>query len=556
MEALRFVYLAGFGLTAAACFASLRRLSRTTDPATRRGLGGLLVTTGLWAVTHVGRLLPVAPAVQEAFYLVGLVVGLATVGAWLYFCSAYTGHDYHRRPWIRRGALGLYLGAVAVKLTNPIHGLYFSTSTAAQPFDYVVIELMTMHWVVTGLSYALASVGFYLLYEMLSESSSDVRALGGLVATTALPVVFYVLSLEASGLITLHYEPLGVAVFAIGTLYVVDEQFVAVPQFWRNQLVDSLDEKIVLIDDEGRVRDYNRRAVEAFPGLADGEDQPLDAVVPRVAEALGEDDVLATRDREHDAGPRYLQVVSTPLTRTGAVVGRAVVCTDVTRVERQRRQLERQSEQLDDFADAITHELRNALAVARGHFDMVVADQPPADAGSAKTSVDAVRDAHRRIDRIVTDLARLAAREQTVESVEACSLGAAVEAASADVGADDVAVEVERGATVMASRPVLTELFTNVVQFAEFEGAERVTVETGQSEIVITVDCQRVPENRIAELFAYGEAVPSTETGTVFPTIRAIGSSHGWTVEVDPQYRDGIQLDIGDVKIGEHGVST
>ncbi|ESS05771.1 MAG: His Kinase A (phospho-acceptor) domain protein, partial [uncultured archaeon A07HB70] len=376
------------------------------------------------------------------------------------------------------------------------------------------------------------------------------------VAATALPAVFYVLSLETIGLLTLHYEPVGVAVFAVGTLYVVDEQFVAVPQFWRNQLVDSLDEKIVLIDDEGRVRDYNRRAVEAFPELADGEDQPLDAVVPRLAEALGDDDVLTTGGREHDAGPRYLQVVSTPLTRTGAVVGRAVVCTDVTRVERQRRQLERQSDQLDDFADAITHELRNALAVARGHFDVIAADRPPADTESARTSVDAVRDAHRRIDRIVTDLARLAAREQTVESVEECSLDAVVEAASADIGADDVEIQVERDATVVASRPVLTELFTNVVQFAEFEDAERVTVETGRSEIVITVDGQQVPENRIEALFAYGEAVPSAETGTVFPTIRAIGSSHGWTVEVDPRYRDGIQVDIGDVRIGEHGLSA
>ena len=549
MEWLRVVYLGGFGLAAAACFAGLGRLSRATDPTTRRGLGALLVLTGLWAVTHVGRLLPVASPVQQAFYLVGLVVGLATVGAWLYFCSAYTGHDYHRRSWIRRTALGLYLVVTGVKLTNPIHGLYFSTTTTAQPFRHVVIRLGVTHWVVTGLSYALAAVGFYLLYEMLSESRSDATALGGLIAATALPIVFYVASLGESGLITLHYEPLGIAVFAVGTLYVVDEQFVAVPRFWRNQVIDDLDEAIVLVDYERVVRDHNRRATEAFPGLAGGEGQPLDAVAPRLAEALDGDSVLETGGREHGVGRRYLQVVSTPLTHADVTVGRAVVCTDVTRVERQRRQLERQNEQLDDFADAITHELRNTLAVAKGHFDIVVADQPTADAQSTQSSVDAVRDAHRRMDRIVTDLARLASREQTVESFEECSLATVVEA----VSTDDVEVALERDAVVVANRPVLTEFLATIVQFAGVEGSGRVTVETERSRLVITVDADPVSEDQVEELFAYGEAVPCPETGTVFPTIRAIGSGHGWTVEVNTQCRDGIQIDVGDVELERRG---
>jgi signal transduction histidine kinase len=38
----------------------------------------------------------------------------------------------------------------------------------------------------------------------------------------------------------------------------------------------------------------------------------------------------------------------------------------VTDVERQRRQIQRRQAQFDDFADAITHELRNTLNIVRG----------------------------------------------------------------------------------------------------------------------------------------------------------------------------------------------
>ncbi|MFB6185268.1 MAG: histidine kinase, partial [Halobacteriaceae archaeon] len=81
-------YLIVFGAAAIACFASLTRVSRIEDPDTRRGLRGLLLTSGGWATAHVAFLLVPSAPLKHALYLVGLVVGLSAVGAWLYFCSA------------------------------------------------------------------------------------------------------------------------------------------------------------------------------------------------------------------------------------------------------------------------------------------------------------------------------------------------------------------------------------------------------------------------------------------------------------------------------------
>jgi len=64
-----------------------------------------------------------------------------------------------------------------------------------------------LHWVVTGLSYALTAVGFYLLYELFAESQFDTRAVGALVAVTALPVIFDLFSYTSSLVLSLNYEP-------------------------------------------------------------------------------------------------------------------------------------------------------------------------------------------------------------------------------------------------------------------------------------------------------------------------------------------------------------
>jgi len=557
MDIVRAAYITGFALAATACFLCLRRVSRVTDPDTERGLGAIVGLSGVWGATHVGRLLPVSPRIQVAFYTAGLVVGLATIGAWLYFCSAYTGHDYHRRPWIRRIATALYLAITTLKLTNPIHGRYFDTATTTRPFARVVIELGTIHWIVTGLSYALAAIGFYLLYEMLSRSKSDVRVLGALVATTALPIGCYLIAFtDATGLLTLHYEPLGVAVFAVGVLYFVNEQFTALPRFWRAQIIDDINDAIVITDDAGDVRDYNRRAVEVFPALRGREGTPLTETVPSLACTAAQGGEIITVGEATGETERYLYVTKTPLTQADVVVGQAIVCADVTDLERQRRQLQRkneqldqQNEQLDAFADAITHELRNTLTIAMGYFEMIATERSERRTESSDDPVETVERMHERMEHIVTDLARLARRGQTIDEVETCALAAIADDALDDVDPDGLALRTDDDLSLRANGSLLSELLSTVIRFADLHGASVLAIERDEAAITLTTDGAPIPATDVDDVFTYGEAKPSPETGMLFPTMRSIASSHGWTVDIDPTYRDGVRIEVGGVEL-------
>jgi signal transduction histidine kinase len=551
VDPLRLALVGGFALAATACVLSVGRVSTIPNADTQRGFAGLLLLSGTWAGAQVGRLLSPLLDLKIAFYMIGLVTGLASVGAWLYFCSAYTGHDYHRRPVLRQAALATYVGIVGVKLTTPVHGLYFTTSFATRPFPHLVIELEIAHWIVTGLAYALSAIGFYLLYEMFSEVHSDTRTLGALVAVTAVPAVGDVIALvDPGGLPTLNYEPLGVALFAVGVLYVVDEQFVAVPHLWRNQVIETLDDAVVMLGADGTLRDANAAAVETFPTLADATGTPFDETLPELAAALDRGENVVARSRH--GRTRYFLLDSTSLTSGSVDLGRVVVCTDITDVERQRRELRRQNDQLDEFAAAITHELRNTLNVVDGYLDLLTASvgggEPSLD---VETTVHRTRQSISRMDRIVGDLSTLARYGQTLDRVDACDLGNAATVAWEEAAPDGPTLDVRSTGYVAADEPRLIEFLRSAFEYAAFSGATHVTVALGADGFTITVDGASIPADRLDETFAYGEAVPSAETGMLFPTMRTLGRVHGWSVDADPTVDGGVRIEVDDVERAE-----
>ena len=83
MTLLHSSYLAAFGAAALACLAGAWHACRLSDPDTRRELQALLLTSAGWAGAYVGYLWAPTPLAQAGFYMVGFVLGFATVWAWL-----------------------------------------------------------------------------------------------------------------------------------------------------------------------------------------------------------------------------------------------------------------------------------------------------------------------------------------------------------------------------------------------------------------------------------------------------------------------------------------
>ncbi|CAI49859.1 sensor box histidine kinase [Natronomonas pharaonis DSM 2160] len=320
------------------CLLLIPRVRTFDDPEIRAGLVWLLATAGAWGLLKTAYFLVPGP-LREPSYLLGLVAGFATVWAWLYFCSAYTGRNLHRNKTLRRVSAAVFALVVSVKLTNPLHGLYFTTSEATAPFRHLAVNHGIIHWSSTGLSYILSAVGLFMLLELYMRSEYDTRPLAGLTVLLGLPVVFDIIALSTPRLINFIYAPIGVALFAVGVLFVFQEQLVAVSTALRGGAAS------VYLDGERQIRDATGAATALFPALEGATGDPLADVLPDVAACLdGGDPIFELGGGEES---QYYLVEAEPVGVAGSEA-QVLTFTDVTTLEQQRRQLHRRERELDE----------------------------------------------------------------------------------------------------------------------------------------------------------------------------------------------------------------
>ncbi|CCQ33650.1 Htr-like protein [Halorhabdus tiamatea SARL4B] len=519
----RYWYLAIFGLSAVATFASAVRANRIADGDTRRGLVALLLTSGGWALTHVAYLATADEQLGVFLYQIGLVVGLSTIGGWLYFCSAYTGRTLHRDPRIRRIVVGVFLAIVAVKLTNNVHGLYFTSEVVSTPFPHVAITSTTLHWTVMGGSYALATVGYFMLYERFRHVSHDSRPLLVLLGLTALPVGFDILGMLVPGLMEITYEPVGVAAFAVGLSFVYFERFRTI------RLAGDRDDPVIVLDADDRIQDYNRAATQLVSALDDRSvvGDRFAEVAPKCAEKLVEDDPLVTVHR--DGETRYYRVTEQEFSASQADLGRALVFTDETHREQYRNELERQNDRLDSFASMLSHDLRNPLNVAQGRLEL------------AREKVDnehleAVNDALSRIETLIEDVLQLARQGQPVEETDRVSLGAVARDAWGMVETAEAELVVETDRDLVADPDRLQRLFENLFRNAIEHGGEDVTVTVGALEtpqgFFVEDDGRGISQQDREQVFESGYSTAEDGTGFGLSIVEQIVAAHEWTIEL------------------------
>ncbi|ACM59156.1 PAS/PAC sensor signal transduction histidine kinase (plasmid) [Halorubrum lacusprofundi ATCC 49239] len=348
-------YMSLFVFSGLACFSVVPRARTFNDAELRYGLIGLLSTTGLWAILKTAFFIVPDPF-REITYTVGLVFGFATVWAWLYFASAYTGRRLHTNPTLRRLAGSVFLTVVTIKITNPIHGLYFTTTEVTTPFRHLAINHGVIHWVSTGLAYVLAAIGLFMIFELYVESEYNTRSLTIVTGLLALPIVFDLIAIMTPVLIDFIYAPLGVAAFAVGAVSLFGEQLLAVRTATHSTAA------AVIVDSNDRIRDFSSAAESVFPELEGAVGEKLASVLPAVAATRDSDESIIERDGDSDDQSDYYFVSSRSMT-TGDSTVTVLALADITERERQRRQLVQRERELDQ-----RNELYRAIMAASFAF--------------------------------------------------------------------------------------------------------------------------------------------------------------------------------------------
>ncbi len=351
------IYVSVFGGAALACLLGAWQAQREEGADVRRGLVALLSTSGLWASAHVGMLL--APGLQwkTIFYEAGLVVGFGTVWAWVWLCSAYSGRTLHRRR-MAQGIAFLAFGAVTLtKVTNSWHGLYFAAGWQTTPFAHLQIDHRVIYWITAALSYALAAVGFFMVAEPLRRVQVGAGRLAGLFGLTALPLVANGLGYLSPALLDVSHEPVGVAAFAIGALFIYRDRFEDASR------AGAQPKPALALSEGGQLRNYNEAAAALFPALEEQSavGRRLSDLLPEVAEAIAGGQETLQVDENGTA--RYFRLSQS---RYGRGTGRQVVLKDVTERVLRRRVQEQEHRFL---AEAVGQAREAVLVTEAGPLD-------------------------------------------------------------------------------------------------------------------------------------------------------------------------------------------
>ncbi|WP_342810039.1 ATP-binding protein [Natronosalvus hydrolyticus] len=559
-SSLFLLYVVVFGLSSLACFISVPRAQAIEHRDTRVGLTWLLVLSGGWAAAHVGYLVAPTDELTLVFYYTGLVIGIGAVGPWLHFCSAYTGRTLHRNPTYRRLAVGTYLAIVGVKLTNGLHGLYFTAEWTTSPFNHLLIHHQPLHWVVMGLAYALSFVGFFMLLELFERLNHDTTPIVVLLALTGAPIILDILGAFRTTLIGTTYSPIGVAIFAVGMLYVYVEKFQTI------QLAGKHDEPIVILDADDHIRDYNENARGLFPELdrADAIGEHIDDVVPELTDTLEDDQPLFVRERDDET--HWYRLGESPFGAGNTELGRILTIADITEQERYRQELEAQNERLESFASMISHDLRNPLSVANGHLEMARESDEPAK------HLAIVEESHDRMEALIQDVLTLARQGNPIDELEPVEVGALAPAAWEMVDTEGARLRLgddleDRWVRADPDRlqQLLENLFRNAIEHgiteSSAEPAGDGTVSTSNASFTVTVgvledngffvedDGVGIPAEDRETVFDSGYTTNPDGTGLGLAIVAEIVDAHDWSIRVAEGTDGGARFEITGVDV-------
>ena len=542
MSYLYSAHLSVFTVAALLCFGSIPRARSIEHDETREGFVAILLTCGLWAIGYLGYFLLPTAEVKVAAYTFGLIAALGCVGAWLYFSAAYTGRSPRQAPY-RRLIVGGFLGIVAVKVTNPIHQLYFTTEWVTEPFPHLALHQGMLHWVILAISYVVIGISFFMLLERFFQAGTSARPLVALVGFTALPIVFNLYGAMGSFLLPIWYEPFGVAIFAVGTLFVYFERFEAI------QFSGGTDTPTIFLDQDWTIRDVNQAAITLFPELDGGIGRPLDTRLPKAATAAANGNTDPIRI-EHKGSPRYYDVSMTPITTGEVVTGRLVTLNDVSEREQYRQRLERQNERLEQFTSVVSHDLRNPLSVADGHLEL------GRETGE-REHFEKVAMAHDRMLELIEDLLELAKSGMDIGETEPVELEDLVHDCWELIQTAEatLSVQEELSMSIEADKDRLRELFENLFRNAIEHGGSDVVITVGllpdESGFYVEDTGPGIPDENREEVLEPGYSTSEDGTGFGLTIVKEIVEAHGWEIGVTAGMDGGARFEITGVESAE-----
>jgi PAS domain S-box-containing protein len=249
---------------------------------------------------------------------------------------------------------------------------------------------------------------------------------------------------------------------------------------------------------------------------------------------------------ERKDGSRFWAEVVLKRTMIGPQDRLLAFVRDISDRKQYERELEQTNQHLDEFASIVSHDLRNPLNVAQGRLELAREERD-------SEHLDAVDQAHTRMEILIDDLLSLARAGDTIGDLHAVDLVGLVERCWRNVKTDSAELDVAVDSTIKADRNRLQELFENLLRNSIEHGGDDVSVTVGMlsNGFFIEDDGSGIPEDDREEIFEAGYSTADDGTGFGLSIVKQIVESHGWDICVTEGSDGGARFEITDVAVVE-----
>ncbi|WP_340098867.1 PAS domain-containing sensor histidine kinase [Salinibaculum salinum] len=247
-------------------------------------------------------------------------------------------------------------------------------------------------------------------------------------------------------------------------------------------------------------------------------------------------------------GTRWIELDAYPVCDEAGAVERVVgMLDDITETNERERELERQNEQLEEFANIVSHDLRNPIQIIQSRAEMLrERDRESVDS----ESISAIRNAAGRMDELIEDLLSLSRQGEALDDIQVFDLSSVVEDAWNLVETGEATLQTDIHATVEADSNRLQQLFENLFRNAIEHAGPAVTVSVGTrlQGFYVADDGPGIPEEHRESAFESGFSTNEGGTGYGLHIVADIVEAHGWSIEVTESDAGGTRFDITGVE--------
>jgi len=316
------------------------------------------------------------------------------------------------------------------------------------------------------------------------------------------------------------------------------------------RLINAFDEPVAVLDPEETVLLANVPFRTMFGSELAGE--PAERIFedhPDIEESVTEK-TETTVELERDGEDRTYRTCLHPIGRQPRPPRKwIVVLRDITEQQNRQAELKAENKQLEDFANLISHDLRNPLDVAIGRTNAVreQIDDDDLEAHLART-----QNSHERMQQIITDVLTLARDDCGIGETGPVPLETAAMDAWSHVDTNRATMSVGTQLVIQADEQRLVRVFENLFRNAVQHGGEDVAIEIGSIDsergFFIADDGPGIdPENR-EEIFEAGCSRGDDGTGLGLAIVAGITEAHSWSVSVTDSAEGGARFEFTGVE--------